>query len=129
MQELWLRYASWDLSTVYLADPKTGAILGRIYPVDKKKNAEGRRRQNLRARFATATSASGHGAFAPKDHPSIRRDRIAASLFASTPKSTKPIMNKRLLNLYSLKFNPFSSPTARHSPVGDPAGPKLLLAH
>ena len=43
LQELWLRYASWDLSTVYLADPKTGAILCRIYPVDKKKNAEGRR--------------------------------------------------------------------------------------
>jgi hypothetical protein len=31
------------LSTVYLADPKTGAILCRIYPVDKKKNAEGLR--------------------------------------------------------------------------------------
>jgi len=43
LQELWLRYASWDLSTVYLADPKNGAILGRIYPVDKKKNAEGLR--------------------------------------------------------------------------------------
>jgi hypothetical protein len=43
LPELWLRYASWDLSTVYLADPKTGAILDRIYPVDKKKNAEGRR--------------------------------------------------------------------------------------
>jgi hypothetical protein len=40
---LWLRYASWDLSTVYLADPKTGAILCRIFPVDKTKNAEGRR--------------------------------------------------------------------------------------
>ena len=43
LSELWLRYASWDLSTVYLADPKTGAILSRIYPVDKTKNAEGRR--------------------------------------------------------------------------------------
>lgn len=41
--ELWLRYASWDLSTVHLSDPKTGAILSRIYPVDKKKNAEGLR--------------------------------------------------------------------------------------
>jgi hypothetical protein len=51
LQELWLRYASWDLSTVYLADPKTGAILCRIYPVDKKKNAEGRR--------APRTSAPG----------------------------------------------------------------------
>jgi hypothetical protein len=51
LQELWLRYASWDLSTVYLADPKTGAILGRIYPVDKEKNAEGLR--------APRTSAAG----------------------------------------------------------------------
>lgn len=43
LTELWLRYASWDLSTVYLADPKTGTILCRIYPVDKNKNADGRR--------------------------------------------------------------------------------------
>ncbi len=43
LTELWVRYASWDLSTVHLADPKTGAILCRIYPVDKIKNAEGRR--------------------------------------------------------------------------------------
>ena len=51
LQELWLRFASWDLSTVYLADRKTGAILCRIYPVDKKKNAEG-----LRAPRAGASS-------------------------------------------------------------------------
>jgi transposase InsO family protein len=43
LKELAVRYASWDLSTVYLADPKTGAILCRIYPQDKTKNAEGRR--------------------------------------------------------------------------------------
>ena len=43
LQELRVRYASWDLSTVYLADPKTGAILCRLYPEDKKKNAEGLR--------------------------------------------------------------------------------------
>ena len=43
LKELAVRYASWDLSTVYLADPKTGAILCRIYPQDKTKNAEGHR--------------------------------------------------------------------------------------
>ena len=43
LEELWVRYASWDLSTVYLCDPKTGAILCRLYPQDKKKNAEGLR--------------------------------------------------------------------------------------
>lgn len=53
LPELWLRYASWDLSTVHLADPKTGVILCRIYPVDKKRNAEG-----LRAPRITAPSPS-----------------------------------------------------------------------
>src|SRR5579862_2588923 len=54
LQELWLRFASWDLSTVYLADRKTGAILCRIYPVDKKKNADGQRAP----RASAASSAS-----------------------------------------------------------------------
>jgi len=43
METLSVRYASWDLSMVHICDPKTGAILGRIYPLDKKKNAEGTR--------------------------------------------------------------------------------------
>jgi transposase InsO family protein len=42
-ENLSVRYAAWDLSSVYLADPKTGALLDRLYPLDKKKNAEGRR--------------------------------------------------------------------------------------
>ena len=36
-----VRYAAWNLGWVHLADPKTGTILNRIYPQDKKKNAEG----------------------------------------------------------------------------------------
>lgn len=43
LQRLTVRAATWDFSSVYLADPKTGAILERIYPQDKKKNAEGLR--------------------------------------------------------------------------------------
>ncbi len=39
------------MAWVYLADPKTGAILCRLYPQDKKKNAEG-----LRAPRTPATS-------------------------------------------------------------------------
>lgn len=38
------RYASWDFAHVYLADDRTGQILCRIYPQDKQKNADARRR-------------------------------------------------------------------------------------
>jgi putative transposase len=31
------------LSQVHLAEPKTGAILCRLFPLDKKKNAQGER--------------------------------------------------------------------------------------
>src|SRR6516165_3707680 len=43
LQHLSLRAAFWDLSHVYLADPKTGAILCRLFPLDKHKNAQGQR--------------------------------------------------------------------------------------
>lgn len=42
-QHLSLRAAFWNLSQVYLADPKTGAILCRLFPLDKHKNAQGQR--------------------------------------------------------------------------------------
>ena len=42
-QRLSVRAAFWDLSHVYLADPKTGAILCRLFPLDKQKNAQGQR--------------------------------------------------------------------------------------
>lgn len=41
---LHLRYATWDLSQIYLVDPISGAILCRLYPLDKERNAQGRRR-------------------------------------------------------------------------------------
>jgi transposase InsO family protein len=45
LKRVTLRYASWDLSHVYLADPDSGNIICRIYPQDKHKNADGRRRR------------------------------------------------------------------------------------
>ena len=42
-QRLSVRAAFWDLSLVHLADPKTGVILCRLFPLDKRKNAQGER--------------------------------------------------------------------------------------
>ncbi len=38
-----VRLATWDLSRVYLCDPQSDAILCRLYPQDKNKNAQGQR--------------------------------------------------------------------------------------
>jgi len=44
LKRVTVRFASWDLSHVYLADPRSGHLLCRLYPQDKHKNADGRRR-------------------------------------------------------------------------------------
>jgi hypothetical protein len=51
-----IRYASWDLSWVHLVDERTGAVLCRLYPLDKAANADGLRRtlEPLAASVATA---------------------------------------------------------------------------
>lgn len=59
MSQLWLRYASWDLSTVHLADPQTGTLLCRLYPLDKKKNAQGLRAPRASASAAPPATPSG----------------------------------------------------------------------
>jgi putative transposase len=40
-----VRFARWDLSRVYLVDARTDTVLDRIYPLDKARNADGRRRR------------------------------------------------------------------------------------
>jgi transposase InsO family protein len=39
-----VRYASWDLVHVYMVDERRGTLLARLYPQDKARNADGRRR-------------------------------------------------------------------------------------
>jgi putative transposase len=44
LSRLTLRYASWDLTHVWMVDERTGASLCRIFPLDKTRNADGQRR-------------------------------------------------------------------------------------
>lgn len=44
LERIGVRYAAWDLATVWLVDPHVGDALCRIYPQDKARNADGRRR-------------------------------------------------------------------------------------
>lgn len=45
LEQVHLQYARWDLSRVDLVDPRTGAILCPIKPLDKSANANGQRRR------------------------------------------------------------------------------------
>ena len=45
LAHLWVRYARWDLGHVDLVDPRTGTLLSPLRPLDKARNAEGRRRR------------------------------------------------------------------------------------
>jgi transposase InsO family protein len=60
LEKLTVRFAAWDLSWVYLSDPKSGAILCRLYPQDKTKNAEGLRALKIPT-VASQESASCSG--------------------------------------------------------------------
>ena len=44
LRKVRLRYASWDLSQCWLVDPREGTALARLLPLDKSRNADGRRR-------------------------------------------------------------------------------------
>jgi hypothetical protein len=44
IQRMVVRYASWDLSHVWLVDGKTGQVVAPIYPLDKHRNADAQRR-------------------------------------------------------------------------------------
>ena len=69
---------------------------------------------------ASAPAPAGHGPLAPEDHPAIRHHRACPRPTCPSPKPAKPRMNKKLLTLYGLKFNPFSSQSPRHAPSGPP---------
>jgi transposase InsO family protein len=56
LRRLRLRFARWDLSHVYIIDPHTDKVLDRLYPLDKARNADGRRRRLADIAPATAST-------------------------------------------------------------------------
>jgi transposase InsO family protein len=45
LSQVLLAYADWDLSFVLLLDPDTHKMMARLYPLDRRANADGRRRR------------------------------------------------------------------------------------
>ena len=60
-----VRYARWDLGHIDLVDPRSGAILSPLYPLDKERNADGRRRALEPVATAPRTPSPRSGKIAP----------------------------------------------------------------
>lgn len=95
-QRVSLRYASWDLARVYLADPHSGDLLERIYPLDKSQNAGG-----LRALRAS-----------PSPRPGV----------AATPCGMAPLLQKILQQYAATGLPPAYLPKEEITPTS-PTGP------
>ena len=131
-QRLSVRAAFWDLSQVHLVDPKTGAILCRLFPLDKRKNAQGERAAKGSALDRPAAAVSpAPSSMAPLLQKLIQQYAITGLPPAYLPKqqSNTALMNKKLLSLYSLKFNPFSPEVPTSALWSAPIDRELLLAH
>lgn len=59
LRRVCLRYAAWDLTCVYLADERTGQMLCRLWPLDRARNADGRRRALIPAAVDPTPRRSG----------------------------------------------------------------------
>jgi len=64
LQKIPVRYASWDLRHVYVDDPRTDRVLGRLFPLDRARNADGLRR-SLESPQAPAAEAAPQEGIAP----------------------------------------------------------------
>lgn len=51
-----IRYARWDLSSVLVCDTRTGHVIGKLYPLDKARNADGVRRPRVIPPSTAATA-------------------------------------------------------------------------
>jgi putative transposase len=57
LPRLTIRYARWDLASVLVCDPRTGTVLGPMYPLDKTRNADAVRRPLTPTRTAPPAAA------------------------------------------------------------------------
>jgi hypothetical protein len=87
LERLHLRCARWDLSAVDLVDPRSGDVLAPLWPLDKTRNADGRRRTlDPDADEATPTPA---GDVAP-----LLKDLLARYAATGLPPAYLPLHNQ-----------------------------------
>jgi transposase InsO family protein len=101
-----LSYARWDLSNVEMIDPDTGAVLSRVYPLDKQANAAGARRAR-EPRPESVDSRAG------------QTDPATAALCAVDEQGLSPLMRKHLRDFSATGLPPGFIPSPRATHIDD----------
>lgn len=78
LQTLHVRYATWDLSHVWLCNARNGDVLCKIYPLDKAANSDGVRRRRDPAATANLTTNTE-----PQDAPAPLLRKLIADYAAT----------------------------------------------
>jgi putative transposase len=86
LERLPLRSAAWDLSAVDLVDPRTAEVLGPLSPLDKRRNASGRRRRLSVPPAQDSSPAPPPSGMAPLLAPSCDRSRATRRTSVSQPR-------------------------------------------
>jgi hypothetical protein len=90
LAEVHLRYARWDLAQVTLVEPRTGAILCPVMPLDKSANADGQRQ---------------------------RLDPVAPDLTPTPPSGMAPLLRQLLADYAATGLPPAYLPTPDKDPT------------
>ena len=81
-----VRVARWDLSCVELVDPRRGTHLATLYPIDKERNADGRRRALVEPGVLPASEATS----APSGIAPLMRQYMAEYAATGLPPAYLP---------------------------------------
>lgn len=76
-----VRYARWRLDLVDMVDPRTGSILAPLYPLDRARNADGRRR-----------------VIEPREDEKRAEEEVRARASVNDPRSLPPFLRRLLAN-------------------------------
>ena len=86
LEHLHLRCARWDLSATDLVDPRSGTVLAPLWPLDRTKNADGRRRALAEGVAEVRETEAPAGGIAP-----LLKDLLARYAATGLPPAYLPL--------------------------------------
>jgi transposase InsO family protein len=108
LTRLTVSYARWDLSFVHLIDPRSGTVLERLYPQDKRANAD-RKRRTRQSPDSTNAGAIGE--------PSTRQEP------SPTPSGIAPLLQSLMADYAATGLPPAYLPKHERTPTASEEDP------